>query len=111
MELDINRRTALAVPLVFLLGGLILGQISSGISGKTEVYCPCDENTSYDEMSCNDVSKTDYLFRTGLLDIYSPQEGEEIIVCEDGEKVDERIEYPENPEYKLSILGKAYSLG
>jgi hypothetical protein len=56
------------------------------------------------EIPCNHVGPDrDYLFFSYIIDLYRPQDGKEIIVCEDGNRIDERVDY-DYGKYRMKIL-------
>ncbi|MEX0920338.1 MAG: hypothetical protein WDZ69_02020 [Candidatus Pacearchaeota archaeon] len=81
----------LGLNLLFLFAG-----ISAGGVGCTLLACPCElqDDDFTGEVSCNSCfgSNGPVLF-TGVFNLYKSCDGQEVLVCEEGIQVDERIDW------------------
>ncbi len=96
--------SAIGFVLLSFLAGLVVNP-----SMQTLMDCPCelqqiDNSTQDGEVPCNSVTTTDYIFFTGVLNVYQEKEGQEIIMCENGERVGEKVRYDEVSDIKVGTL-------
>ncbi len=104
-----DRRKLSGYPAVgFVIFGFLAG-FAFNPTMQTLMGCPCElqqlDNTTQDgEIPCNSVSTTDYIFFTGIFNVYQEKEGQEIIMCEDGERVGEEVRYDEVSDIKVSTF-------
>jgi|SRR3989338_11248917 len=84
--------------LIILLLINLIGFFSKNIS-CTQKSCGCYNNKgskiSSGEVECNNCSEGRFLLITGLFNLYKSRSGIEILTCEEGEVIDEKVNYKE----------------
>ncbi len=68
---------------MFVLAGILTAPTQS-YRVMTEIYCSCDVNEG--DVPCNDVTQIDYIFYTGLVNIYREHNMKEIVECRNGNR-------------------------
>lgn len=64
-----------------------------------------NSNNTVRRIPCNSVDKVEYVFYTGIFNIGREMSGQEIVMCENGERTGQKIEYENKENYKLRFLG------
>lgn len=83
MPLKAGKKTVVAAALaVYVVGGVLVAiPLSSTV--MTEMFCMCDGDQ---DVECNDIRRKDYVFFTGVFNVYIEKAGKEIVLCEGGER-------------------------
>ena len=95
------------IVIVLIVSGFILGFIFPAKGGCTEMYCGCEDLTDGDltERPCNYCSVSNLIFLGGVINFIKVCSGKEIIICENGKKIDEKININKNScKYEVIFL-------
>jgi hypothetical protein len=97
MRMNKKLRLTLFIIAGLIVLGFVIGVIGSMVLSKaigcTEMYCPCEGVEG--ERPCNSCGYTKPIFVLGIVNVYQSCGGKEIIICENGEQADRRIDITE----------------
>ncbi|MBR9702525.1 hypothetical protein GOV10_00680 [Candidatus Woesearchaeota archaeon] len=93
-----HRKTLIIILASIFALGIIIGFLVPSYSRGTLRACSCGSHLLPEiivpdgEKTCNQITTNNPVFFTLIFNIYSVCPGQEIIVCEGGEKISERVE-------------------
>lgn len=81
--------------LIIIVSVVVLGFVIGAILPRTEISCtlmacPCEGVSC--ERPCNSCYFSDNIFTTGIINVVQQCSASEIIICENGDQVDSRID-------------------
>lgn len=91
---------------VFIIGGLVLGVFVS-VGQQTAAGCLCvnvDTGEQLDKNLCNTFDRKNYVFFTGVLNVYVEESGKVGVYCIGGEEQGTARQVEERSGYKVNSL-------
>ncbi len=110
-----DKKIILIIIIALILSGFIFAFMMNSIAleGRvncTKIGCNCAANPEAAELPCNFCTKTTYYYYTSILNVEKSCQAREIIICENGEQVGEKIGEYDDCSTEIYFLTWRYKL-